>query len=56
MSLGFIATGGFGDDQPAPPPLTMLFKIASKDASLVGKALRYSLEEGACPSAWEMIL
>lgn len=42
----FIPSGGFGDDQPVPPPLVTLFKIASKVTSLVGKALRYSEEEG----------
>ncbi len=56
MSLGFIATGGFGDDQPVPPPLITLFQIALKVTSLVGKALRYHEEEGGSRSGWEMIL
>lgn len=49
-------TGGFGDDQPVPPPLIAPFKIALKVTSLVGKALRYSEEEeeeGGCRSGWD---
>lgn len=53
MSLWFIPTGGFGDDQPVPPPLITPLEIALKVTSPVGKALRYSEEEGGCHSGWE---